>query len=373
MGDGKNVEARRDRICSIDILRGYTMFWITGGWSIVMALAALFPSPFMDVVKRQLTHAPWGSFHHHDLIFAMFLFLAGASWPFSLASRRARGESTVCLALDVLRRFAILAVLGSILFDLLGFDLSKIRFNSILGRIGFGWAVAALGTLFLPKRGFCVFSAVWFLVYWAVQYFVPILVQPGVDPWADGSGTFQVIFDRWSGGYRSDGNVWECYQQAFGCVSSAQLGVFAGWVLQRTDLSGSARTLRLAIWSAALALAGCGVWLTGCTCFKQIWSPLYILAAGSLSFAFLTVVYWIADVKGYVRWGFVFRVIGMNAVTVYVLQWAWGFQTFSRKVFGGVASLLPELWGALVLAVGAFLLKWLVLYFLYRKKIFLRV
>lgn len=368
--DNKEPEQKK-RIYSLDILRGYTMFWITGGWAIVMALAAIFPSPFMDVVKKQISHAPRGLFYHHDIIFPMFLFLAGASWPFSLAARRARGESNLRLVLDILRRFAILALLGSILFNLLGFDLAKVRFNSILGRIGFGWAVAALGTLFFKKKGYAVFALVWFLAYWAVQYFVPMIVEPGSDPW--GSGSFQKIFDLWVGGYRPNGKVWECYQQAFGCVSSAQLGVLAGEILRRADLSGNARALRLAVWSVALGIGGYGVWLTGCTCFKQLWSPLYILTAGSISFAALSLVYWIADVKGYVRWGFVFRVIGMNAVTIYVLQWAWGFRTFSTKVFGGVASLLPELWGAFVISLGAFVLKWLVLYFLYRKKIFLRV
>lgn len=371
MADSVNAPVKKERIVSIDILRGYTMFWIIGGWNIGMALAALFPSPFMDVVKQQLSHAPNGYFYHHDLIFAMFLFLAGASWPFSLASRRARGESKARIALDVLRRFAILAVLGSILFNLLGFDLAKIRFNSILGRIGFGWAVAALCSLFLSKRGFCIFAALWFLVYWGVQYFIPYYFAPGSDPWQ--GYAFQAMFDRWVGGYRANGNVWECYQQAFGCVSSAQIGVFAGEILRRMDLSGHAKVLRLAAWSAALGLGAYGVWLTGCNCFKQIWSPLYILTTGSISCALLSLVYWIADVHGYARWGFFFRIIGMNAVTIYVLQWAWNFRDLSRKVFGGLAAMVPELWGVLVLAVGTIVLKWLVLYFLYRKKIFLRV
>ena len=63
----------------------------------------------------------------------------------------------------------------------------------------------------------------------------------------------------------------------------------------------------------------------------------------------------------------------MNAITIYLVQWAWSFPAFGRKVFGGVAGLLPEVWGVLLLEVGFVLLRWLVLLFLYRHKIFLRV
>ena len=83
--------------------------------------------------------------------------------------------------------------------------------------------------------------------------------------------------------------------------------------------------------------------------------------------------YWLIDVRGWRRWAFFFKVIGMNALTIYLLQWAWSFPTLSKKVLGGTAGLLPDAWGALLLAVGAVLFRCLVLLFLYRHKIFLRV
>ena len=104
------------RVQSIDVLRGYDMFWITGGAGVFTALAKALPSPVTDFLAQQVEHVDWIGFHHHDLIFPLFLFLAGASWPFSLASRRARGISTGRIALGILRRFAILFVLGATLF-----------------------------------------------------------------------------------------------------------------------------------------------------------------------------------------------------------------------------------------------------------------
>ena len=121
---------------------------------------------------------------------------------------------------------------------------------------------------------------------------------------------------------------------------------------------------------------GVGAWiasLTGCKCIKCLWTPGYILLTGSISFALMGVFYWMIDVRGWKKWAFFFQVIGMNALTIYLLQWAWNFYALSGKVFGGTAKLLPDAWGAVLLAAGAVLLRWLVLFFLYRHKIFLRV
>ena len=359
------------RILAIDVLRGYDMFWITGGAGVFIALAKALPSPVTDFLAVQVTHAPWGSFHHHDLIFPLFLFLAGASWPFSLASRRARGLSACRITLGILKRFAILFVLGAVLFGLLSFDFAHVRFNSILGRIGFGWAVAALGTLHFGKKGNWVFAAFCFFGYWAAQQFLPLIFSPGHNPWGDGN--FQTVFDHWLGDRVPDKYGREGFFQALGCISSAYLGVFAGQVLKDDAVSGERKTVRLFIWAAAL-LAGAGLArLTGCLCIKSIWSPTYILLTGGISFAMLGALYWIVDVRGWTKWAFFFKVIGMNAITIYLLQWAWSFPTFGRKVFGGVAGLLPEAWGLLLLEVSFVLLRWLVLFFLYRHKIFLRV
>jgi predicted acyltransferase len=87
----------------------------------------------------------------------------------------------------------------------------------------------------------------------------------------------------------------------------------------------------------------------------------------------LGVVYWLVDVRGWIRWSFFFRVIGANAIAIYILQWAWSFPALSKKILGGVAGLMPEVWGVVILQLGAIALRWLVLHFLYRRKIFVKV
>ena len=361
------------RLESLDALRGFDMFFITGGAGLLIALGNLIYGTPDNWLAVQMEHADWVGFHFLDLIFALFLFLAGASWPFSLASRCARGFSNTRITLGILRRFAILFVLGATLFGLLSFDFAHVRFNSILGRVGFGWAVAALGTLYLGKnkKWNWAFAAFCFFGYWAAQQFLPLVFSPGKDPW--GAGCFQAVFDDWLGGRVPDKYGSEGFFQAFGCISSAYLGVFAGQTLKGEALSGGQKTVRLFTWAAVLGVGAYLAYLTGCPCIKSMWNPGYILLAGSISFALMGAFYWIIDVRGWRKWAFYFKVIGMNALTIYLLQWAWSFHTLSKKVFGGTAGLLPEAWGAWVIAAGAVLLRWLVLLFLYRPKIFLRV
>ena len=106
---------------------------------------------------------------------------------------------------------------------------------------------------------------------------------------------------------------------------------------------------------------------------KKLWSPSFVLVVGGISFVLFSLFYWVIDVRGWRKWAFFFTVIGMNAITIYVLQWFVDFRRISRFFLGGVASLLPQAWGDFVLACGYVAACWLVLLFLYRKKVFLKV
>jgi len=359
------------RILSIDVLRGWNMWWLIGGANVVRALAVAVPCGLTATLAAQTHHAGNG-FNHHDIIFPLFLFLAGASWPFSRAGQERRRKDKWEISLAILRRFAWLAFLGAVLFGLLGFDFAHVRFNSILGRIGFGWMFAALGSLWLSRRGFRWYAAVFFFGYWTACLVLPH-VFGGEQAAAWHGQTFQSIFDSWLGNRRPDKWGPEGFFQAFGCVSSACLGVFAGEIVADGTLSGGRKTLRLLAWAAACGLGACVAFATGCPCIKGLWTPTYILIAGACSFVELAGLYWIIDVKGCSRWAFFFKVIGMNAFTIYILQWAWSFPAFGHKVFDGMASLMPAVWGLFFLESGFVLLRWLVLLFLYRRKIFIRV
>ena len=83
--------------------------------------------------------------------------------------------------------------------------------------------------------------------------------------------------------------------------------------------------------------------------------------------------YWVIDVRGHRSWIRFFQVIGLNSITIYLLQRIVNIRHTAKFFFGGMADKLPEAWGDVVLAVGYLLVCWLILYFLYRKKIFVKI
>jgi predicted acyltransferase len=94
---------------------------------------------------------------------------------------------------------------------------------------------------------------------------------------------------------------------------------------------------------------------------------------GAISIALYAIMYFVVEVKGFQKWTFPFRVIGLNSITIYLLQQIVPFQTISNYFFGGAANMLPEAWGAVLLSAGYIVICWLVLYFLYKKKVFLKI
>ena len=106
---------------------------------------------------------------------------------------------------------------------------------------------------------------------------------------------------------------------------------------------------------------------------KPLWSSSYVLFAGGISAMLFALFYWIIDVLGYRKWAFYFKVIGLNSITIYMLQKIVDLKKVTRFFFGGLAGLVPDVWGGFILAVGYLSVCFVILYFLYRKKIFLKV
>ena len=132
------------RLLSLDALRGFDMFWIIGGKEIVQAAAKLTSWGWLMWLSNQLEHAEWHGFTLYDLIFPLFLFMAGVAMPFSFAKRSERGATKAQLYRHVLIRALMLVFLGMIYNDLLKFDWATMRYTSVLGHIGIAYFFAAL-------------------------------------------------------------------------------------------------------------------------------------------------------------------------------------------------------------------------------------
>ena len=358
------------RILAIDALRGFDMFWLIVVDAFFHALEKAWPNGFSQTMSTQLHHVDVG-LHLYDLLFPTFVFLAGCSWPFSLASQQERGCGRGQITLRIFKRFVLLFFLGAVLFGFMSFDFNHVRFNSIFGRIGFGWAVAALATLYLPRRWWIVGVTV-FAVYWLAMQFGPGLLNPGADPWTWNPDNMIAVFDRWIGKPPPDRHGGEGFFTAIGCIPTAFLGVWAGKILKRTDVGSGRKMLELAGVTVILAVLGALAALT-CPCMKPMWNPTFILVAGAFSTGFLALFHWLIDVRGFVAWSFPFRVIGMNAMIIFFLNAYVPFKDMAHQFLCGVESWLPAVWTAPVDCAGRVLLSWLLLYFLYRKKTFLKV
>src|SRR5690606_18337287 len=131
------------RLYSLDALRGFDMFWIMGADTIVHRLAKATDSSFWNVISIQMEHPQWNGFHFYDLIFPLFLFLAGVATPYSVGRKVENGVPRNKLLFMVIKRGLILVLLGVIYNNGLKLQpLSEIRFGSVLGRIGLAYMFA---------------------------------------------------------------------------------------------------------------------------------------------------------------------------------------------------------------------------------------
>ena len=369
------------RLLSIDALRGADMLLIMGAAGVVTLFCKAMGWGTDCMLARQVTHVDWNGLHLQDTIFPLFLFLAGASWPFSLAKQRERGASVGAIRLRVVKRCLILVLLGLLYNGLLNFKPAELVWGSVLGRIGISWAVAAYMSIGLGVR---TRVGIWFalmLGYWlaCIVFTAPDFPNAGnfspegnIGCWIDrmimpGKLTVPKL-------YTNQGIL-----GTVGGVGTAMLGVFAGEFLRSRVATGAKKAgwlLAAAAGLLAMGLAiglGFGKWSFPIN--KKMWSPSFVCVVGAYSTAMLALFHWVVDVKGWTRWTFFFRVIGMNSITIYLLNRVVGgaFGDVARFFFGGVVAYLPAAWAAVALAVAKMAVAWGALYFLYRQKVFLRV
>ena len=383
--DGNSVKG--NRLMSLDALRGFDMFWIMGGEGLVVVLAALFGFPDFH---PSFDHVPWEGLHFMDTVFPTFLFMAGVSFPFSAAKSMERGLTRGQIALRALRRGITLMLLGLVYWGFLRrLDFATCRIPSVLGYIGFGWMVAAWIYLCVRNVKARLGVAVGILAAVTLVFgFIPApdaatVAIPEKMAWANelGRGIFTPAghlgcwLDRTLLGHHILTPLFD--NEGLGgllcTIVTAMLGMFAGEIVRRGGVQATGRKALALLGSAVLCLVSGLALSTFYPIVKNLWSPSFVLVVGSYSFAMFALFYWIVDVKGLSRWSFFFRVIGMNSITIYMAQQFVGFGSASKFFLGGVAGLLPDLWGRLVLELGYIAACWLFLLFLYRKNVFLKV
>jgi len=369
--DGAVTSSGEQRLLSLDALRGFDMFWIMGGDTLAVAALSLYPDARSVRLRAQFEHVEWAGFRFYDLIFPLFLFLVGCVIPYSLGRYQSQPSKA---ALRILRRVALLVLLGLTANGLLRLEPATLRYCGVLQRIGVCYGIAATLYLLFRVRGLALITAGILLCYWAVLALVP---APGGVPgdysrvgnlagWLDRRLLPGRILPQWYGFGDNEGLL-----STIPAVATALLGVLAGLWL-KSGRSGLLKAAGLAVAGVVLVFAGYE-WARWFPIIKNIWTSSFVLVAGGYSLLLLSVFYLLIDVAGLRRLAFFWSVIGVNAITIYMVPRFVDFDQIAAFFVGGVARQLEGQWSAVLLATGALAAQWLFLYWLYRTRTFLRL
>ncbi|HWQ53854.1 MAG TPA: DUF5009 domain-containing protein [Bryobacteraceae bacterium] len=364
--------AASGRLVALDALRGWDMFWIIGADRVIRAVAKNSDSQFLASLGTQFEHVEWEGLRFYDLIFPLFLFMIGVSIPFAFARRLGGGESKKALYKHIFARAAVMVFFGMLITgNLLRYSYSNLDISySVLQVLALGYVVASVLYMNLALRPQILVTAGMLVLFWALMTFIPVpghvvgVYAPGAN---FGDWLNHLILGNWQVKYP---NSWILNTLTYG--ATAMMGVFAGTLL-RSSLDTRKRLLWLGALGAGCLIAGY-LWSLQFPIIKRRWTSSYVLVAAGWSYWLLAAFYWVVDVKGYRKWTFPFVVVGMNSIGAY-MGWGLFSGAFRRAAEVFTNGLRPYVGGwydaaTWALAAGMF---WLVLYYMYRNRTFLRI
>jgi len=359
------------RLMSVDALRGFDMFWIVGADGLLEGVRKLGDNAVTAAVARQLEHCDWAGFHFEDLIFPMFVFLAGVSLVFSLGKLIAE-EGQRGAALRIVRRAALLYLLGIFYYGGFSTPFAQIRLLGVLQRIALAYLFAGFIFTFCKWRGQILWCAGLLIGYWTVMTFVPI---PGQTPgnfaeghnlanWIDGR---YLPLRKWDGDHDPEGLL-----STLPAIGTCLLGVFAGRWLRGATRSVWTKAAYLA--AAGVALVVCGwLWNLQFPVIKKIWTSSFVLVAGGYSCLLLAAFHSVIEGLGWRMWARPFVWIGMNPITIYMMSELVDIGAIDHRFIGGDLRKMLGNYGDLAGALVGLAITFGVARFLYKRQIFLRL
>ena len=367
-----------NRLVSLDAFRGATM-----------ALMVLVNTPGDGAnVYAPLRHKVWNGWTITDVVFPSFLWIVGVAITLALRSRLERGVKRSVLIWQIVRRSAVIFALGLLIYLFPYFEFSTMRICGVLQRIAVCYLLASLIYLWTPRlRSLVIWIVGLLAAYWMLMTLVPV---PGFGAGRlDVEGNLAHYVDRivfgvhnyaWTKTWDPEGLV-----STLPAIATALFGVAAGEFLRR-PLALTGRLTQMFVAGNALLALGliCDIWLP---INKSIWTSSFAIFMAGLDFVLLSIFIYFVDHLGYKRWCRPFVILGMNAITVYMIsellpgvfdavRWNTGqgvitLQTWLYKTC--FAPLAAPINASLIYAVTYTLLMFLCAWLLYRKGWFLRV
>jgi predicted acyltransferase len=360
-----------ERLVSLDVFRGFTMFWIVGGTMLMTGLAALGHNVILDTVVKQLDHTPWVGLRFYDCIWPSFMLMVGVSIPLARARQSLTMEWNQQVG-HALKRALVLFLLGSVRESIFLNSPFLIELSSALQPIAIAYLVA-----FLVSRRSWRFqaglAAAIMVSYACILAFIP---APGI---AAGSYGFnqnlvhyvdiallgQKHWDIWP--FRNEG--WGTVLVIYPAIATTLYGLIIGKLMMTKRSKGYKAKV---IGSMGIGLFLLGLLLSPIIPIEmKLWTASYGLASAGVACLEYLFFYWLTDVVRSRRWAILFLPFGMNAVFIYMLTSLISVKAGTDVFLAPLAAHLGRA-GLLVEALGAIGVEWLILYWMMKRRIFVK-
>lgn len=359
-----------NRVLSIDVLRGFDMLMIIFADRFFAFLHQGSQTAATGFLATQFEHPEWFGFHFYDIIMPLFLFLVGVVIPFSMERRVREIDDKSKLYPHLIKRFIILFVLGWIVQgNLLALDINQFQiFSNTLQAIAVGYLFSSLAYIHLGKKGRYILFAACLLIYGLLLEFahVPGIGRSELLP----DRNIALYIDKYIFGRFDDGYQYTWLLSGLGFIATTLSGLFAGEMLRSTyPREKTARRILL----AGVAFVVIGLILNIFhPSVKKIWNSTFVLLSSGMCFILLALFYWFIDVKGYTKWGFPLKVIGINAITAYVLSHVIDFPEVAKYILFGFEQYMGPYYDAFA-TIGGFGLLYLLLWYMNKNSTYIKI
>ncbi len=362
-------EQTGDRLLSLDFYRGLTMFLLIAEFSHLFSymVSPELEGSIIQTIGEQFHHVKWEGMRFWDLIQPFFMFIVGVAMPLSFSRRMAKGDSMALVRKHVFIRAFLMLFLGWALYCI---DPGKIvfRFQNVLAQLGVTYILAFLIIRKAPVYQIG-FSIILLLISEGLYRFFPVM---GFDHAFVPGENFGAWFNILISG-KEDGGHWAMFN-AIPTAAHTIWGVLAGQLLISNQTTR--KKLQILIGAGIIGLI-IGYGLSPFTpIIKRISTSTFVFASGGWSLLALALCYWVIDVKKYQKGVLFFAIVGMNPLFIYLFAHVGGANLiqkivlpFSNALFGWMG----EIGAHLMLGTVVLSLLWYICYWMYKKKIFIRI
>lgn len=371
----KQVSSQKERITSIDILRGLAMFLILGtqigGAPIFKTFVKLFGEDFAKSVDPIFSWTLPGM-NLMNVAQSFFIFVVGLVIPFSLGRRQTHSIKGQTYR-HVVKRSIILFILGMIAGGhLLDLKLANFYYyNNVLEYISICYLICSLIVLNTKERTQWFFTGGILLLVWAIWVLIPAPGWQGDRYSMDmniGIYLDQLLLGAHGHPYQGG---WSAVLNTISQIGVMMLGVLTGHVVFSNKDKVTKNKLILT-YGLVMLITGY-LWSFLFPSLRRYMTSSFVMETCGLAALLLALFFWLADLRGKDKWFFFFTVFGANSIAIYMMAHLFDFRLIGTVVVGGLCSHLPVAVGNFIQAVTAMVVMWLIMYYMYRKKTFIKI